>query len=152
MSYDILLWPLHVESTATRVVCIKFLFLIFRLFYKQRIFLMVVDKLVAGYRSASSQAIQFNFIRALSSQLKHVPSEILFMKIDSVSYLYCRGYCYKTLWKAFFQVNDMILLQYIQFTGSSFVGGKPEMQFFLQRPAFLVECSHGDDAVRGHKA
>lgn len=74
---------------------------------------MVVDKLVAGYRSASSQAIQFNFIRALSSQLKHVPSEILFMKIDSVSYLYCRGYCYKTLWKAFFQVNDMILLQYI---------------------------------------
>lgn len=49
---------------------------------------MVVDKLVSSYRAATSQQVQFNFIRALSSQLKHVPSEILFMKIDSVRVLF----------------------------------------------------------------
>ncbi|CAL8089024.1 unnamed protein product [Orchesella dallaii] len=59
-------------------------FCIFRFLYKQRLFQTSVDKLVSGYRSAPSQAVQFNFIRALSSQLKHVPSEILFLEIDSV--------------------------------------------------------------------
>lgn len=117
--------------------CMSVVFSFFRLFYKQRIFLMVVDKLVAGYRSASSQAIQFNFIRALSSQLKHVPSEILFMKIDSVSYEYHRSYCCEMIQLRSLHYNYWIFT----FTGSSFVGGKPEMQFFQQRAAFLVECS-----------
>ncbi|ODN03000.1 MMS19 nucleotide excision repair protein [Orchesella cincta] len=59
-------------------------FCMFRFLYKQRLFQTSVDKLVSGYRIASSQPVQFNFIRALSSQLKHVPSEILFLEIDSV--------------------------------------------------------------------
>jgi DNA repair/transcription protein MET18/MMS19 len=56
----------------------------FMILYRQRLFLILVDKLVSGYRSSASQQIQFNFIGALSSQLKHVPSEILFIKIDNV--------------------------------------------------------------------
>ncbi|XP_021958376.1 MMS19 nucleotide excision repair protein homolog isoform X2 [Folsomia candida] len=56
----------------------------FRFLYKQRLFQTSVPRLVTGYRGSKSNMAKANFIKALSCQLKHIPSSILGMEMESV--------------------------------------------------------------------
>lgn len=66
------------------IILTMVMFVIPRFLYKQRCFQMSVPKLVLGYREAKSETAKANFIQALSSQLKHIPKEILAMEIENV--------------------------------------------------------------------
>jgi DNA repair/transcription protein MET18/MMS19 len=58
----------------------------FRFLYRQRLFLESVPKLVGAYQRSSkdSGVIRANYMRALSSQLKHVPGPVLQTQINTV--------------------------------------------------------------------
>lgn len=58
----------------------------FRFLYKERIFSIAVPNLIQGYRNASKQAEQYkaNYIKALSSQLRHIPKVTLHSQLANV--------------------------------------------------------------------